>query len=443
MASNDNTPILQASVDRTSPDEPSAGCLEHDMAAFERLAHAALPHLLGVSARFLERPRHREAVCLDTLLIAWRNLPEQGSRTMPREWLYGILASRLYNQLLALHGSQQAMWRRYHALTAEDAARVDSPTGPRPALFSGTRLLAMSQQTPCVAPSRRLMGELNERIAAEIAQRSAPLTPTGERVYPPLYDPSLRNRMFRSRAAFRLKESFKRRLGRPFEDKLFQRWLDSRPGSALLEKQGLPRRSVEAYLDGRLDFEIDPRTLSRGLDFPASFPNRAQRRKISNVFIWPGDWDLKTPALAETQRRRFIQDIWTHRLDLTASDSYTALMERIERSGPLRLHHQGILLDSERRVLAYLERYRLYMEDMSCFGFKANLGKDPLGIAIDRHGGLVKVNKGLHRLAMTQTLGIRLATVRVRAVHQLWWEQHKGSAQGAEALEHISAVLVR
>ncbi|MCE9662529.1 hypothetical protein LY622_03660 [Halomonas sp. M5N1S17] len=441
MASNHNAPTHQASADAASLDKLIGGCIEGDITAFEYLASACLPGLLGVSARFLEQPGHHEAVCRDTLVLAWRNLPELGSDTTPSAWLYGIFASRLYNQLLALHGSQQAMSRRVSALEAEGSTTVDSPTGSRPALLSGARLLAMSQQEPAVAPSPRLLAELNDRISAEIAQRNAPLTPTGEPVYPPLYDPALRYRMFRSRAAFQIKEGFKRRLGRPFEDQLFQRWLDNKAGSAMLENQGLPRRSVEAYLGSRLDLEIDPSMLSRGLSYPASFPNRALRRTISNLFIWPGDWDLKTHALANTQRQQFIRDLWAHRLDLTASDSYSSLKSKLEKDGPLRLHHQGILLDSEARILAYLERYLFYMEDMSCFGFKNGLGKDALGIAIDRFGDMVKVNKGLHRLAMAQTLGIQRVTVRVRGVHQLWWEQHKGSEQGKSALEKVTAAL--
>jgi|SRR5690554_4652009 len=71
---------------------------------------------------------------------------------------------------------------------------------------------------------------------------------------------------------------------------------DPRPGSAALEREGLPRRSVEAYLDEQLDIEIDPRTLKRGLSYPKSFPERKQRRSVSNFFLWPGDWDLPVRA---------------------------------------------------------------------------------------------------------------------------------------------------
>lgn len=394
-----------------------AACQEGSESAFKRWVQANAPCLLGLTACFLERPEHHEAVCRDTLLLAWRNLSGLGYVHKPPQWLYAILGSRLYSQLLALHGSQQAMQRQV-AVLAESSTTVGSPTGPRPALLSGEALATMVKQATPEPPSPRLLAELEALIEAEIEQRQAPLTPTGERVYPPLFDSSLQWRMLRSRTAFRLKEGFKSSLGRPLEDKLFQRWLQGKPGSAWLEAQGLPRRSVEAYAGEKLELEIDPTALARGLDFPESFPNPVQRRKISNFFIWPGPWDQVTHSLADTQRQRFIRDIWAHRLDLTASESHAQLMAELAEGKPLRTHHQGVLLNTQARVLTYLDRYRLYMEDMFCFGFNPALGKDPLGIAIDSQGDMVKSNKGLHRLAMAQTLGLERVTVRVRAVHR-------------------------
>lgn len=427
----DGETLLQALV---------TACQEGSESAYKHWIQASLPALLSVSAYFFEQQEHREAVCRDTLLLAWRNISCKSNAHKPQQWLYGILGSRLYSQLLALHGSQDAVQEQVATLT-EERAGVNSPTGLRPAALDAKALATMSNRVPFEPPSQRLIAELETLIQAEIAQRQAPLTPTGERVYPPLYDSSLQPRMLRSRAAFRLKESFKRSMGRPLEDKLFRRWLDGKLGSLWLEEQGLPRRSVEAYAGERLNLEIDPAVLTKGLDYPASFPNRTLRRKVSNLFLWSGNWDLTTPTLADTQRQRYITDIWTHRLDLTASGSYTYLMAKLAEGTPLRSHHQGILLDSEARIRTYLDRYRLYMEDMLCFGFKPSLGKDPLGIVVGRHGNLIKSNKGLHRIAMAQTLGLQRVTVRVRALHQHWWERHKGNANGREALDKVLAAL--
>jgi hypothetical protein len=44
-------------------------------------------------------------------------------------------------------------------------------------------------------------------------------------------------------------------------------------------------------------------------------------------------------------------------------------------------------------------------------------------VALDRQGKLIKINKGLHRLAMAQVVGLKKLPVRVRAVHRLWWNK--------------------
>lgn len=417
------------------------------LTAYQQLAEDWLPLLLGLTGHYfaekhLDSLQHREAVCRDTLLLAWRNRQEIPTEDTPSQWLYRIFGSVLYNRLLAIHGSEADLLQWLGSRYDTPLAMMESPTGPRPALFSGEELAALAESTlsttPPEPPSQHLQRETEQLIQAEIDQLSAPLTPTGERVYPPLYHPELHARMSRSRAAFRFKEGFKRRLGRPLEDWLFKRWLDNKPGSAALERQGLLRRSVEAHLGDKLEVEIDPLTLKRGLSYPRSFPDRALRRRVSNLFLWPGDWDIPTPRLTETQRHRFIEDIWRHRLDLTGSDNYAELMKKLEQEQPLSLHHQGILLNSPERILGYLNQYRMYMEDMSCFGFKADVSKDQLGAVIDRDGGLIKSNKGLHRLAMAQVLGIQRIIVRVRAVHQRWWEHQTEGTKGKEAMHKLN-----
>lgn len=64
-------------------------------------------------------------------------------------------------------------------------------------------------------------------------------------------------------------------------------------------------------------------------------------------------------------------------------------------------HYASLLFETEQ--LAILIEHAVpklpsqHLEDMCCFGFKAGLGKDRLGVVIDRNGGLIKSNKGLHR----------------------------------------------
>jgi hypothetical protein len=60
-------------------------------------------------------------------------------------------------------------------------------------------------------------------------------------------------------------------------------------------------------------------------------------------------------------------------------------------------------------------------------------------VAVSRGGLLLKINRGLHRLAMAQYLG--LETVPVRAVHREWWTREIGNATGVAALERLREAL--
>ena len=60
---------------------------------------------------------------------------------------------------------------------------------------------------------------------------------------------------------------------------------------------------------------------------------------------------------------------------------------------------------------------------------------------MDRHGELVKINKGLHRMAMAQVIGIPRVEVRVRGIHRQWWQQVSEGAKGDTAMQRVLAAL--
>ncbi|MHB0774449.1 hypothetical protein [Halomonas sp. WWR20] len=266
-------------------------------------------------------------------------------------------------------------------------------------------------------------------------------TPSGEEVQPALYDPRLRWSMLRTRWAYAARESFTARLVRPVEDRLFERWLKQGPPGRQVEAMGLPYRSVSAYLGPVLELHVNPCGLKRSLSMKASFPNGRDRSRAASAFIWKGDWDLTRYDFREGSRYVFIQDIWQHREDLARSASYRQLLQRLEADKPFRSHQKGILLNTPDKILEYLQVYIGYMEDMAGQGFDKGLGKDPLGVVIDRHGEILKVNRGLHRLAMAQVLGLDEIVVRVRAVHELWWQQVTRGAHGERALKRVAQAL--
>lgn len=410
-------------------------CVQGDIAGFQRLQQLGMPGLLAVAERFLVEDQHAEAVVHDTLLMAWRNAYRLADSGLPPgHWLFTILSCRLHNQLSALE-------RALPPATPADGQGPPAVPERIPAERRGPALWDLAQQLPPASPGQALLSRLDQTRQALQRIPQLPLTPTGEAVHPPLYDPRLRRKMLTSRLAYQAKMAFQRTLGRPVEDRLFHRWQTRRDRRHALEAQGLPRRSVEASLGERLNLEIEPRRLVRGFSFPAGFPDRLQRRKASNLFLWDGDWDLPRHYLADSERTHFIQDLWRHRLAPEHSATFQTLETQRRQGNPLRSHHRGLLLDSRERILEYLHLYLVYMEDMACFGFDAHAGKDRLGVAIDRHGNLIKINKGLHRLAMAQVLGLPRVSVRVRSVHRQWWDALTEGAGGDEALERLAQAL--
>lgn len=400
-------------------------CRRQDPDGFHRLRQEFAPPTLATAHHFLDDPQQSEDVVHDVLVLAWLNARRfRADIDHPGIWLFNILGSRLHNQL-------EASGESGHSPNTRQV----------PARLRGQVLWALSHELTPQPPSASLYKRLADSLSARLEASRLPRTPTGELVHPPLFDVRLRRKMLTSRLGYQAKETFKRHLGKPVEEWLFHRWLTQRVGGRWLIEQGLPRRSVEAYLGEQLELRLNPRRLMRDFSYPAAFPDRIARRKASNLFLWSGDWDQPRQYLADSGRTRLIQDIWCHRLAPERSETFRQLKQQLEQGRPFRSHHKGMLLDSEQRILEYLRLYLLYMENMACFGFDRHEGKDRLGVAIDRHGRIIKTNKGLHRLAMAQVLGLSEIAVRVRSVHRLWWDEVARQARGRDALERVAAAL--
>ncbi|GHA87908.1 hypothetical protein [Modicisalibacter luteus] len=219
------------------------------------------------------------------------------------------------------------------------------------------------------------------------------------------------------------------------------RWMTKARLADQVQAMGLPRRSVDKHLDSGLELRVDPCELLRLISIPKSFPIKSERRKATNVFLWQGDWDLTYADFRTTYRYRFIHDIWTNRSGLEQSEAYVDLNRMLAQGKPFRSHQKGILLNTPEKILQYLSIYIDYMKSMQRIGFDSTQGKDRLGVAIDRHGGIVKLNRGLHRLAMAQVLALEEITVRVRSVHADWWHDVTQGETGEKALERMVNAL--
>lgn len=268
--------------------------------------------------------------------------------------------------------------------------------------------------------------------------RQLPVPPGGDPAFLPLADARMYWPVQRAWAQVAVRECFQAVVVNPIEQTIFQLWKSGVPGRNIVEHMGLPRRAVERDLRNKLIVHVNPRDLVRIRDW-RKLPKR--QRPSSSSFIWNGDWDLRRGDLRYGSRYRFISNLVLNRDDLTQSDAFYRYKAYIDKGRPWSFHHLGVLLDSEERIYDYLNVYLGFIDDMAKNGFDQGKGKDDLGVVVSREGKLIKINRGLHRLAMAQYLGLSSVPVRIKAVHRQWWENVTQHAHGVEALEKVVEAL--
>lgn len=263
-----------------------------------------------------------------------------------------------------------------------------------------------------------------------VRRKPLPLAPAGDEAFAPLYDLKMRWPVRRAWLQLMIREGVQATMGLPLEHALMGAWLKRLPGRRLIERLGLPRRALVLH--------VAPRELIRGVR-RSGLPG--WQRPSSMTFIWSGEWDQYRSDLRTGSRYSLIRDLAAHRDSLTDTRRFHALAQRLAEGHPWRSHQQGVLLDSHARILIYLRAYLGFLDDMAKRGFDAERGKDALGVAVSRDGRLLKINRGLHRLAMAQYLGLETVPVQVRAVHREWWACIVGDATGEAALERLREAL--
>jgi hypothetical protein len=256
----------------------------------------------------------------------------------------------------------------------------------------------------------------NSGPGSNISQHNVLIT---ESAFLELYHPKLYPAMLRAKIQKKTRQGFENIIGRFLEDFLLGLWLKNHSMGKWVEQMGLPRRSMEKRFGSSLSLEVDPNSLNNLV----SFKNKYQRRQLGNRFIWDGDWDKRTRHFHDTERYQFLADIWENRSDLSKSKRFHELVSMYKKGRPYRSYHKGVCLDNEQKVHRFLQIYLTFMEQLGTYGYDRSLAEDPVGVALDRQGRLIKINKGLHRLAMAQIVGLKKIPVQVRAVHRLWWDK--------------------
>jgi hypothetical protein len=265
-----------------------------------------------------------------------------------------------------------------------------------------------------------LVDSKDSRPGSNISQHNVLIT---ESAFLELYHPRLYPAMLRAKIQKKTRQGFENIIGRFLEDFLLGLWLKNHSMGKWVEQMGLPRRSMEKRFGSSLSLEVDPNSLNNLV----SFKNKYQRRHLGNRFIWDGDWDKRTRHFHDTERYQFLADIWENRSDLSKSKRFHELVSMYKKGRPYRSYHKGVYLDSEHNVYRFLNIYLTFMEQLGTYGYDYSLADDPVGVALDRQGKLIKINKGLHRLAMAQIVGLKEIPVQIRAVHRLWWDKNNSS----------------
>lgn len=270
--------------------------------------------------------------------------------------------------------------------------------------------------------------------------KSALVGPQADPSFAAIAAPEIRHRVRLAHVVHHIQQFSRTAIGHPLGSALLKIWLHNWPGARWVEKMGLPRHNLEVLLGPEaFILRLNPRSL---IQF-SMHPEGTRKKPSSVAFIWDGDWDLCRVDLRKDYALKFVRDIDTHRHDLEKTRKYRDLTARIDAGRPFHSHQEGFYLNTPERVLAYLEIYLEFLDNMARCGYDEHRAKDHPGVAISRHGRILKAKRGAHRLAMAQWLGLPEIPVKVHHIHRKWWDQVTQGTHGRQALERVQAALLQ
>lgn len=161
------------------------------------------------------------------------------------------------------------------------------------------------------------------------------------------------------------------------------------------------------------------------------------------IMLWPGDWDCRARLLSEHYRFRLMADLWQHQDDLTTSQEYHNLINKLNHGEAIARINKGQLIDTPEKALLFLQSQLDIFFSLEKNGFRPELAQDGLNIAIARDGQFIKANAGRKRLMAAQILNLPKIPVRIAYVHQQWFEKHHlpGNSRENSLREAILAAI--
>lgn len=251
--------------------------------------------------------------------------------------------------------------------------------------------------------------------------------------------PEIRHRVRVAHAVHHVRTFSQKAVGLPLGDILLRIWLRHQPGARMIEKKGLPRHNIVSYLGQEsLILHIDPRKL---IQLATHAPRHEGKRPSSMAFIWDGDWDIRRRDLRVSFWLDYMHELDENRHHLERTKKFQELMAELEAGNPFQSHQEGVYLNSRQRILDYLAVYLGFLDNMAEHGYDRSRAKDNLGVAITRDGRIIKIHRGLHRLAMAQYVGLPEIPVQVQHVHREWWNRITQGVTGDAALQRITRAL--
>lgn len=195
----------------------------------------------------------------------------------------------------------------------------------------------------------------------------------------------------------------------------------------------LGRDPLRESLANALQIQVDPCAV-RGYGLPGYV--RAKhvrtpwlRRWVKKNPVYPlikgraplllaGDWDQVSVPFATTPVYAFLADLQACAFDYKGTNFYRVLLADL-RAGKLR-SYKTLLLDSEQAIDQLFEGYVRVFKSMAADGYVADKTVDPICVMVARDGRLIKEEKGRHRLAIAQLVGVERVPVLVRHIHPEW-----------------------
>lgn len=149
--------------------------------------------------------------------------------------------------------------------------------------------------------------------------------------------------------------------------------------------------------------------------------------------VYGGNWDLAAAPVDKLRQHRWTLDLAHRQADYRASHWYRKASKALDRDGVYRHKNLEACSLAELETL-FEDEFLPLLKSMRLEGYQPRPGDWPLGV-IDRHGRVLKSEKGRHRFAAACAVGLARFPLQITAVHRLWAGSDRGADLRARILE--------